>query len=138
MEVNIGDEFELGIFRPTVVWRLEVGLRKFYWSLWTLEIWNSNSLHKYIVHSSLPPPLFQLLMTEELTVLKIYFVRLLLIITYYRRVIGDSIPGRDKPSALKQVDTSSLPNARQQVWVSRVLGSDYYQGVARVTVGVAL
>ena len=44
---------------------------------------------------------------------------------------------RDKSKSLKQIATSSHPNARQQVWVSRVLGDDYYKGFARVTVVVA-
>ena len=33
--------------------------------------------------------------------------------------------------------TVPLPNARQQVWVSRVLGDDHYKLVSHVTVGVA-
>ena len=39
-----------------------------------------------------------------------------------------SIPGRDKPKSLKQVMTAPLPNARQQVWVSRILQDDHYKG----------
>ena len=47
-----------------------------------------------------------------------------------------SISGRDRP----QVVTAPLPKGRQQVWVSRVLGDDHYEGLhdpVRVTVGVA-
>ena len=33
--------------------------------------------------------------------------------------------------------TAPLPNARQLVWVSRVLGDDHYKRMPRVTVGVA-
>ena len=46
-------------------------------------------------------------------------------------------PGRDRPTSLKQVVTASLPNARQQVRVSRVLGNDHYKGLTLVTVGMA-
>ena len=38
---------------------------------------------------------------------------------------------------LKQVVTAPLPNARQQVRVSRVLGDDHYKGLVHITVGVA-
>ena len=48
-----------------------------------------------------------------------------------------SIPGRDRPKCIKQVVIAPLPNARQQVWVSRVLGDDHYKGLARVKVGIA-
>ena len=41
-----------------------------------------------------------------------------------------SNPGRDGPKSLKQVVTVPLPNTRQQVWVSRVLGDDRYKGLA--------
>ena len=49
----------------------------------------------------------------------------------------DSIPGRDRSKLLKQVVTAQLPNAQQQMWVSRVLGDDHYTGLGRVTVNVA-
>ena len=49
----------------------------------------------------------------------------------------DSIPGRDRQKSLEQVVTAPLPNAQQQVWVSRVLGDDHYKGLACVTVDVA-
>ena len=39
-----------------------------------------------------------------------------------------SIPGRDRPDHKKQVVTAQLPNARQHVWVSRVLGDDHNKG----------
>ena len=45
--------------------------------------------------------------------------------------------GRNAPNSFKQVVTAPLPNARQQEWMSRVLGDDHYKGWARVTVGVA-
>ena len=48
-----------------------------------------------------------------------------------------SIHGRDRPSSLKQVVTAQLPNARQQVRMSRVLRDDHYKGLACVTVSVA-
>ena len=48
-----------------------------------------------------------------------------------------SIPGRGIPNSLKQVVTAQLPNAREHVWVSRVLGYDHNIRLARVTVGVA-
>ena len=53
--------------------------------------------------------------------------------------VGDlgSIPGRDQPKSLKQVVTAPLPNARQQMCVSRVLGDYHYKVLARVT-GLAL
>ena len=38
--------------------------------------------------------------------------------------------GRDRPKSWKQVVSVPLPNARQQVWVSRVLGYDHYKGLA--------
>ena len=38
--------------------------------------------------------------------------------------------------SLKQVLTAPLFKARQQVWVSRVLGDDHYKWMSRVTVGV--
>ena len=50
---------------------------------------------------------------------------------------GCSILGRDIPKSFKQVVTGPLPNARQQVRLSRVLGDDHYKRMTRVTVGVA-
>ena len=50
-------------------------------------------------------------------------------------IYRDSIPGRDRPKS--KVVTASLPNVRQQVRVSRVLGDDHNKGLACVTVGVA-
>ena len=44
-----------------------------------------------------------------------------------------SIPGRDRPMLLKQVVRSPLPNARQQVWASRVLGDGHHKGCWPVT-----
>ena len=41
-----------------------------------------------------------------------------------------SIPGRDRPKSLKQVVTVQLTNARQQVWVSRVLEDYHYEELA--------
>ena len=38
---------------------------------------------------------------------------------------------------VRQVVTAPLPNARQQVCVSRFLGDDHYKGLVRVTVDVA-
>ena len=38
---------------------------------------------------------------------------------------------------VKQVGTAPLPNARQQMRVSRVLADDHYKRMPRVTVGVA-
>ena len=49
--------------------------------------------------------------------------------------IGCSNPGLKKSS--KQVEIAPLLNARQQVWVSRVLKDDQYKRMSRVTVGVA-
>ena len=52
--------------------------------------------------------------------------------------VSSSVPGRDRPKSLKLVATASLwPNARQQVWMLRVLGNDHYKRLARVTVDVA-
>ena len=48
-----------------------------------------------------------------------------------------SIPDRDRPKSIIQAVTAALPNARQQVWVSRVLGDDHYKRMPRVIVGVA-
>ena len=48
-----------------------------------------------------------------------------------------SNPSRDRPKSLKQAVTVPLPNARHEVWVSRVLGDDRYKRMPRVTVGVA-
>ena len=48
-----------------------------------------------------------------------------------------SIPGHDRHKSLKQVMTARLPNARQQVWVSRVLRDDHYKPISRDTVGLA-
>ena len=45
-------------------------------------------------------------------------------------------PGREGPKSLKQVVTAPLPNAPQQICVSRVLGEDHFKGLVRVTVGV--
>ena len=42
-----------------------------------------------------------------------------------------SIPGRERPNSLKQVVIAPLPNARQQVLVSRVLGDENYKELAR-------
>ena len=36
-----------------------------------------------------------------------------------------SIPGWDRPKSLKQVETASLPNDRQQAWVASVHGDDH-------------
>ena len=47
------------------------------------------------------------------------------------------IHGQGSPKMLKRVETAPLPNARQQVLVSRVLEDDHYKGLDRVTVGVA-
>ena len=47
-----------------------------------------------------------------------------------------SMPGRNGPNSLKQVVRAPLPNARQQEWVSQVLGNDHYKELARDTVGV--
>ena len=43
---------------------------------------------------------------------------------------------RDRIMSLKQAVTAPLLNARQQVWVSRVLKDDHYKGIPHVTVGV--
>ena len=51
-------------------------------------------------------------------------------------VCRGSMHGRNAPNSFKQVVTAPLPNARQQEWVSRVLGDDHYKGLARVTVDV--
>ena len=37
----------------------------------------------------------------------------------------------------KQVVLLPLPNFRQQVWVSQILGDDHYKGLVRITEGVA-
>ena len=37
-------------------------------------------------------------------------------------------PGRDRPKSFKQVVTVPLSNARQQVWMSRVLGDNLING----------
>ena len=47
-----------------------------------------------------------------------------------------SIPGRDRPKSLKQVVTAALPNARQEMRLSRVLGDEHYKRMPRVTVGL--
>ena len=52
-------------------------------------------------------------------------------------VCRGSMHGRNGPNSFKLVVTALLPNARQQEWVSRVLGDDHYKGLARITVGVA-
>ena len=46
-----------------------------------------------------------------------------------RSHVGDrgSITGRDKPKSLNQVVTAPLPNAEQQVRVSRIQGDDRYK-----------
>ena len=41
--------------------------------------------------------------------------------------VGCSNSRRDRPKLLKQVVKAPLPNARQQVSVSRVLGDDHYK-----------
>ena len=52
--------------------------------------------------------------------------------------VSSSMPGRDRTESFKLVVTASLrPNARQQVWMLRVLGNDHYKRLARVIVGVA-
>ena len=43
----------------------------------------------------------------------------------------------DSSKSLKQVATSPLLNARQEVWMSRVLGEDHDKGLARVRVDAA-
>ena len=48
-----------------------------------------------------------------------------------------SIPGRDRPTSLKQVVTAPLPNPRQQVRVSRVPGDDHFKRMRCVILGVA-
>ena len=45
--------------------------------------------------------------------------------------------GRDGSKFVKQIVTAPLPNARQWVRVSRILGDDHYKQMPRVTVGVA-
>ena len=54
-----------------------------------------------------------------------------------KRNVGCSNLSRDGPKLRKQVVTCPLLNARQQVWVSHVLGDDHYKRKPRVTVGVA-
>ena len=51
--------------------------------------------------------------------------------------VGCSNPSHDIPKSKKQLVTAPLLNARQQVWVSRVLGDDHYKRMSRVTVGLA-
>ena len=41
------------------------------------------------------------------------------------------IPGRDRHKSLKQVVTTPLPNAQEQVF-----GDDHHEGLARITEGV--
>ena len=43
--------------------------------------------------------------------------------------IGCSNPSSDRPKLLKQVVTAPLLNARQQVWVPRILGDDHYRRI---------
>lgn len=43
---------------------------------------------------------------------------------------------RDWTKSWKQVVTAPMLNARQQVWLSRVLGGDLYKRMSRVTVGL--
>ena len=52
-------------------------------------------------------------------------------------VIQSSIPGRERPKSLKLVKTTTLPNARQEMRVSQVLGDNQYKGFNHVIVGVA-
>ena len=54
-----------------------------------------------------------------------------------KRKVGCSNPSRYRPKSLKQVATGPLPNVRQKVCVSWVLGDDYYKRMPCVTVGVA-
>ena len=53
------------------------------------------------------------------------------------RDIGVRSPVATDLSRKKQVVTASLPNARQKVRVSRVLGDEHYKRMPRVKVGVA-
>ena len=54
-----------------------------------------------------------------------------------KQKVGCSNPSRNRPKSYRQVVTALLLNARQQVWVSRVLRDDHYKRMPRVTVGVA-
>ena len=58
---------------------------------------------------------------------------------YYPPACGRSgfEPGRDRPNLLEQIVAAPLPNAQQQVWVSRVLRDDHYKGLTSVTEDVA-
>ena len=51
--------------------------------------------------------------------------------------VQGSIPGRDRPKSLKQVVTSPVPNAGQQVWESLVLVDGHHKPKTCVTVVVA-
>ena len=70
-------------------------------------------------------------------------VEIYLLIWFYAAVAiashaGDrgSIPGRYRPKSLKQGVTAPLPNALQQMWVSRVLEDDYYKWMPLSTASV--
>ena len=54
-----------------------------------------------------------------------------------KRKFGCSNPSRDRPKSLNRKVTAPLPNARNWVVVSRVLGDDHYERMLRVTVVVA-
>ena len=47
--------------------------------------------------------------------------------------VGFSNSSRDKPKSMKQVVIAPLPNARQQIWMSRLLVKDLYRGISCVT-----
>ena len=53
------------------------------------------------------------------------------------RKVRCSNPSCDGPNSLKQVVTVPQLNARQQVWVSWVLGDEHYKRMNRVTASVA-
>ena len=54
-----------------------------------------------------------------------------------KRKIGCSNPSCFRPRSWKQLVTGPLPNVRQWVWVSRVLGNDHYKRMPHAAVGVA-
>ena len=54
-----------------------------------------------------------------------------------RAFAPQAYPSRNRPKSFKHVVAALLPNAWQWVWVSRVLGDDYYKQMTPVTVGLA-
>ena len=51
----------------------------------------------------------------------------------YGKLNTGSNPSRDRRKSFKQVVTALLTNARQKVWVSRVLSDDNYKWMSRFT-----